>query len=153
MVRLISSCGRNGCALTTFALSSSVMLPARRSDPALDNALQLALDRFTGGAVERPDTPDGWVTAIRRLPARAARHAPFPDAIDPRLRRVLQQRGIDQLYTHQAAAVDHVLAGRHVVVTTPTASGKTLCYNLPVLDRVLRDSSTRALYLFPTKAL
>src|SRR6185436_11096157 len=66
---------------------------------------------------------------------------------------VLRQRGVDQLYTHQAAAIDHALAGRHVVVTTPTASGKTLCYNAPVLSTILRDPSARALYLFPTKAL
>ena len=66
---------------------------------------------------------------------------------------MLNRRGIDQLYTHQAAAIGHALAGRNVVVTTPTASGKTLCYNAPVLSAILRDPSTRALYLFPTKAL
>ena len=65
----------------------------------------------------------------------------------------LGSRGIDQLYTHQAAAIEHALAHRHVVITTPTASGKTLCYNVPVLTSVLRDPSARALYLFPTKAL
>ena len=73
--------------------------------------------------------------------------------MDERLRDVLRDRGIEQLYTHQAAAVGHALAGRHVVVTTPTASGKTLCYNAPVLSTILRDPSARALYLFPTKAL
>jgi DEAD/DEAH box helicase domain-containing protein len=66
---------------------------------------------------------------------------------------VLASRGIGQLYTHQAEAIDHALAGRHVVVVTPTASGKTICYNVPVLQRVLEDPSARALYLFPTKAL
>ena len=129
------------------------MLPARRTDPAHDHALQTALDRLTGGLEERPDTPDGWVTAVRRLPARAADYAPFPEGVDPLLRQVLGDRGIEQLYTHQAAAIDHALAGRNVVITTPTASGKTLCYNAPVLSAVLRDASTRALYLFPTKAL
>ena len=132
---------------------SLAMLPARRTDPAHDVALQTALDRLTGGVVERPDTPDGWVTAVRRLPARAAEYAPFPDGIDPALRDVLRGRGIEQLYTHQAAAIEHALAGRNVVITTPTASGKTLCYNAPVLSAILRDASTRALYLFPTKAL
>ncbi len=63
------------------------------------------------------------------------------------------RRGIRQLYSHQAEAVGHVLAGRNVVVVTPTASGKTLCYNLPVLDAILKDPNARALYLFPTKAL
>src|SRR5688572_17238732 len=133
-----------------------VMLPARRTDPAHDNALQAALDRLTGGvptASHQPDNPDGWVTAVRRLPARTADYAPFPEGVDVRLREVLNSRGIEHLYTHQAAAIEHVLAGRNVVITTPTASGKTLCYNAPVLSAVLRDPSTRALYLFPTKAL
>jgi DEAD/DEAH box helicase domain-containing protein len=129
------------------------MLPARRTGSAHDLALQNALDRLTGGVPDRPDTPDGWVTAIRRLEARDARYAPFPAGVDERLRDVLGARGIEQLYTHQAAAVEHALARRNVVVTTPTASGKTLCYNAPVLSAVLRDPSARALYLFPTKAL
>jgi DEAD/DEAH box helicase domain-containing protein len=129
------------------------VLPARRTDPAHDQALQTALDRLTGGVVERPDTPDGWVTAVRRLPARSARYAPFPDTLDSRLREALCARGVEHLYTHQAAAIAHALAKRHVVVTTPTASGKTLCYNAPVLHSVLADPAARALYLFPTKAL
>jgi DEAD/DEAH box helicase domain-containing protein len=132
---------------------SCAMLPARRTDPAHDIALQSALDRLTGGLRDRPDTPDGWVTAVRRLPARAADYAPFPDAVDALVREILSERGIDQLYTHQATAIEHALAGRNVVITTPTASGKTLCYNAPVLSAILRDASTRALYLFPTKAL
>src|SRR3954467_11429545 len=129
------------------------MLPARRTDPAHDLALQSVLDRLTGGIPDRPDTPDGWVTAIRRLPARGAQYAPFPDGTDDRLREALAGRGIAQVYTHQAAAIEHALAGRNVVVTTPTASGKTLCYNAPVLSSILKDPSSRALYLFPTKAL
>ena len=143
---------------------SCAMLPARRTDPAQDIAIQTALDRLTGGEEERrqgvpvdggdrPDTPDGWVTAVRRLPARQADFAGFPDGVDPIVREILRGRGIEQLYTHQAAAIGHALAGRNVVVTTPTASGKTLCYNAPVLSAILRDASTRALYLFPTKAL
>ncbi|MGH9236834.1 MAG: DEAD/DEAH box helicase [Vicinamibacterales bacterium] len=128
------------------------MLPARRTDPAHDTALQMALDRLTAG-VERPDRPDGWVTAVRRLPARQAEYAAFPDEFDPVVGEILRDRGIDQLYTHQATAIGHALAGRNVVITTPTASGKTLCYNAPVLSAILRDASTRALYLFPTKAL
>jgi DEAD/DEAH box helicase domain-containing protein len=129
------------------------MLPARRSDPAQALALDAVLERLTGGARERADNPDGWVTAVRRQPASSAAYAPFPDTVDARLQGVLRDRGIEQLYTHQAAVVAHALAGRNVVVTTPTASGKTLCYNAPVLSRILRDPSTRALYLFPTKAL
>ena len=96
---------------------------------------------------------DVHVTAARRLPPVQAAYAPFPEALDARLRRALAARGIEELYTHQAEAVGHVLAGRNVVVTTPTASGKTLCYNAPVLNAILADPSARALYLFPTKAL
>ena len=129
------------------------MLPARRTDPAHDQALTAALERLTGGVPDRPDTPDAWITAVRRLAPLDARYAPFGDHIDARLCDVLRQRGVDQLYTHQAQAIEHALAGRHVVVTTPTASGKTLCYNAPVLSTILRDPSARALYLFPTKAL
>jgi DEAD/DEAH box helicase domain-containing protein len=129
------------------------MLPAKRTDPAHEQALQTVLDRLTGGTPEFRNAPDAWVTAVRRLPARAAEYAPFPEAIDSRLRDVLGARGIAQLYTHQAAAIAHALERRNVVITTPTASGKTLCYNAPVLSAILRDPSTRALYLFPTKAL
>ena len=118
-----------------------------------DRALSLVLDRLTGGTVERPDSPDAWVTAVRRLPARSAQFGPEVAHVDERLRAVLRERGIEGFYTHQAAAIEHALARRNVVITTPTASGKTLCYNAPVLSSVLRDPSTRALYLFPTKAL
>src|SRR5207244_1000767 len=62
-------------------------------------------------------------------------------------------KGVSRLYTHQAAAAEAVHSGRNVVIVTPTASGKTLCYNLPVLNAILENSDTRALYLFPTKAL
>ncbi len=127
------------------------MLPAKRAGS--DSALDAALARLADGAVDRPDTPDLHITAVRRLEAVAARYAPFPHALDARLTQVLASRGINQLYTHQAEAIDHALAGRNVVVITPTASGKTLCYNAPVLNAILRDPSSRALYLFPTKAL
>jgi DEAD/DEAH box helicase domain-containing protein len=81
------------------------------------------------------------------------RYAPWPDGLDPRLIEALRGRGVEALYTHQATAVETVAAGRNVCVVTPTASGKTLCYNLPVIDAVARDEAARALYLFPTKAL
>ncbi|MDO8678304.1 MAG: DEAD/DEAH box helicase [Acidobacteriota bacterium] len=151
-----------------MASDPSTTLPARRTQAgvpdartlrvgveehkqvALQNALQVLA---SGSAIDRPDTPDEVVTAVRRLPAVEAAYAAFPDAIDPRLRAAFESRGVRQLYTHQAEAFTHVAAGRNIVVTTPTASGKTLCYNLPVLDRILKQPSTRALYLFPTKAL
>ncbi|MGE5246053.1 MAG: DEAD/DEAH box helicase [Betaproteobacteria bacterium] len=134
------------------------MLPV--PDTRRGHALDAALDRLAPGRLvgrpdpaDAPDAPDAYVTALRALPAMPARYARFPDGIDTRLRRALESRGISQLYTHQAEAIAHALDGRHVVVTTPTASGKTLCYNAPVLHAVLQDPSSRALYLFPTKAL
>ena len=93
------------------------------------------------------------VTAIRTRRAREAKFASLPDGVDPRLRRALAAKRIERLYTHQAASWDHIQAGQHVVVVTPTASGKTLCYNLPVLNALAADAATCALYLFPTKAL
>src|SRR5476649_1890700 len=132
------------------------MLPATRSlidGTRSDGALDAALERLADGAIDRPDTPDLHVTAVRRMPAVAAQLAPFPDALDQRLKQALVSRGVEQLYTHQAEAIEHALAGRHTVVITPTASGKTLCYNARVLDAILKDPSSRALYLFPTKAL
>jgi len=90
-----------------------------------------------------------WV----HVPARSARYAPFPAGLDPRLVEAMAARGVGQLYAHQAEAVVAGLRGEHVAVITPAASGKTLCYNLPVLNRLLADPTARALYLYPTKAL
>jgi DEAD/DEAH box helicase domain-containing protein len=86
-------------------------------------------------------------------PARGARGAELPDELDPRVRDALAARGIDELFTHQRDAWDAVALGEHVVVATGTASGKTLAFNLPVLDALAREPKTRALYLYPTKAL
>ena len=93
------------------------------------------------------------VTRWEVMPGQPARHADWPQDLAPPLIAALRARGIEHLYSHQAAAVAQALAGRSVVVPTPTASGKTLCYNLPVFDALLRDPEARALYLFPTKAL
>jgi DEAD/DEAH box helicase domain-containing protein len=79
--------------------------------------------------------------------------APYPEPAHPDLVRALEGRGLQALYTHQAEASELAFAGKPFVVVTPTASGKTLCYNLPVLSALLRDATARALYLFPTKAL
>ena len=128
--------------------------PSRRlTQKGGDPALEVVLNRLTGGAGDRADMPDAWVTAVRRIPAREAQFGPVVGGVDDRLREVLRDRGIEQFYIHQSQAIEHALAHRNVVITTPTASGKTLCYNAPVLSTVLRDPSTRALYLFPTKAL
>jgi DEAD/DEAH box helicase domain-containing protein len=93
------------------------------------------------------------LTAVRHFPAREAQWADFPAWVHPDLVSAYAAKGIRRLYSHQAAAAEAVHTGKNVVIVTPTASGKTLCYNLPVLNAVLENSDTRALYLFPTKAL
>ena len=93
------------------------------------------------------------VTCWKELEARPARYEPFPESLDRRAVETLCKKGITRLYSHQRQAVDAALRGEDVVVVTPTASGKTLCYNLPVIDAILKDPNARALYLFPTKAL
>ncbi|MEZ4676315.1 MAG: DEAD/DEAH box helicase [Caldilineaceae bacterium] len=112
----------------------------------------MALDQLLTDLRRDPDFMMN-VMAWRTLPATPACYASFPAQLHPALQTVLQQRQIAQLYTHQAQAVQAAFAQENVVVVTPTASGKTLCYNLPVLDTLLRDPHARALYLFPTKAL
>jgi DEAD/DEAH box helicase domain-containing protein len=93
------------------------------------------------------------ITASRHLPSRPPRYVPYPSTIDPRLVEALQARGIAQLYSHQARSWELVEKGHHVVVVTPTASGKTLCYNIPALQALVTRPDARVLYLFPTKAL
>jgi DEAD/DEAH box helicase domain-containing protein len=93
------------------------------------------------------------LTAVRHYPAREAQWAEFPEWLHEDLKVTYRAKGIRSLYTHQAAAAEAAHAGKNVVIVTPTASGKTLCYNLPVLDAILKDADARALYLFPTKAL
>ncbi len=93
------------------------------------------------------------ITTWNTILAREAQYSDFPMSLDQRLADVLRQRGIERLYSHQATAFDSVTKDKNIVVVTPTASGKTLCYNLPVLNKILQNQETRALYLFPTKAL
>lgn len=93
------------------------------------------------------------VAAWERLPARPSRPADLPFTLPPALTAGLAARGVTQFFCHQAAAITAAQAGEHVVVATATASGKTLCYTVPVLTRLLARPSARALYLFPTKAL
>src|SRR4029453_3372448 len=89
----------------------------------------------------------------RHIPAKPAEHGPWPSWLHPGLRAGLESRGIERLYTHQAEAIDAIHAREDVVIVTPTASGKTLCYALPTLQAIAQDPATRALFLFPTKAL
>jgi len=93
------------------------------------------------------------ITEWRVLPAEPARTVKWPEGLDERVTGALARQGVTRPYTHQATAVEAALAGLDTVVVTPTASGKTLCYTVPVLESILRDSDARALYLFPTKAL
>ncbi len=95
----------------------------------------------------------GRIAAWREFAAQPAQFAPFPSAVSPGLAAALRRRGISSLYSHQADAFTAAHQGQNIVVVTPTASGKTLCYNLPVLNRILEEPGARALYLFPTKAL
>lgn len=93
------------------------------------------------------------ITSWRRIPPHEASYAPFPDDLDERLITALQRMGIRQLYTHQADSLARALKQENVTIVTPTASGKTLCYILPVLQKILQTREARALFLFPTKAL
>jgi DEAD/DEAH box helicase domain-containing protein len=122
-------------------MRTAVPFPARTS-------LEQILDSF-----ERDPDFAAMVTRWERLPAKAPRYAPFPVWLDERIVRSLRRRGIEALYSHQAAALEAAHAERNVVVVTPTASGKTLCYDLPVLHAIAKDPSARALFIFPTKAL
>src|ERR1700687_4467030 len=100
-----------------------------------------------------PAVFQGEFTLDHVIPSTDARFAPLPDDLRPELAAALSRRGIERLYSHQADAYAAVRRGRNLVVVTPTASGKTLCYNLPVLQRLLEQPERRALYVFPTKAL
>ncbi len=113
------------------------------SDPAI---------RVFERILEDPDIKP-CIARVERLPAAAGSYASLPPDLDPRLAEALSAKGIDRLYTHQRASWDLARRGRSFVVVTPTASGKTLCYNLPVIQTLLEDPTARALYLFPTKAL
>jgi DEAD/DEAH box helicase domain-containing protein len=106
------------------------------------------IDLLTDGSRHGPQVTGHFVT-----PPKGPRTERFPDDLHPAIVAALDARGIREPYTHQARAIDAIRAGRHVSLTTPTASGKTLCYNVPVLEGLLEDRQARALYIFPTKAL
>jgi len=127
-------------------MSSSQSLSARppASLETVHNILGSLVARFRQEEV---------LTTIRQIPAREAKFGPVPAWVASALAEAYRDKGIRELYSHQSATAELVHDGKNVVVVTPTASGKTLCYNLPVLNAVLEDPDTRALYLFPTKAL
>ena len=102
--------------------------------------------------LEEPSLARGVVHHEVR-PALDAVYGEWPAWLDPRIRAGLARRGIERPYIHQAEAIEAVHAGEDIVVVTPTASGKSLCYTVPVLQALAEDPSARALFLFPTKAL
>src|SRR6202047_4156487 len=120
---------------------------APRSVAALDTVQEIL------GTLVARYRKDEVLTAVRQIPAREAKFRPVPGWVTSALSEAYAAKGIQELYSHQALTAELVHEGRNVVVVTPTASGKTLCYNLPVLNAVLENPDARALYLFPTKAL
>jgi DEAD/DEAH box helicase domain-containing protein len=93
------------------------------------------------------------IAAWRTLPARKAKLVPLPSDLSPRISGLLKGRGILGLYTHQQSSWQQIQAGHNIVVVTSTASGKTLCYSLPIINQLERDPESRSLILYPTKAL
>ena len=116
--------------------------------PSIQTNLDQLLTRWTGD----PDIQEN-VIHWEVKPPREAQVFPVPPAITPALARAMENLGYSGLYEHQLKAYEQASAGRCAVIATSTASGKTLCYNLPVFDALLRDPSARAMYIFPTKAL
>jgi len=93
------------------------------------------------------------IAHVEELPERPAAYAEAPGGVHPAVQAVLEKQGISQLYSHQAEAIGHVRQGRSIVIVTGTASGKTLCYNIPVVEALIEDRLVTMLYIFPTKAL
>src|SRR3954469_6936974 len=130
--------------LRAVSSSPSAQPPPWSADIGVDAVIQKWLARRA--VVE-------CLAAERTLPAQGPSYAPIPGGLDPRLVQGLARRGITQLYDHQAQAIEAALGGRHVVIATPTASGKSLCLHLPVLNAISKDPDASAIYLYPTKAL
>src|SRR5664279_364776 len=171
MILFLTRSGRRACYLSGFVHCAAASLAARliankwrtflaavymtSSQQALAPRSSTTLDTvhdILGTLVARYRS-DEVLTCLRQIPARDAKFAALPAWVRAELSAAYAEKGVAELYSHQALAAEAVHAGRNVVVVTPTASGKTLCYNLPVLNAVLENPDTRALYLFPTKAL
>ena len=93
------------------------------------------------------------ITEARYVEAVEGRYQDLPKVLNPALKQALQNQGIKQLYSHQSQAIDAACSGQNTMLVTPTASGKSLCFHLPVLNDLMENPNGRALYLFPTKAL
>jgi DEAD/DEAH box helicase domain-containing protein len=127
--------------------SEAIATVGARGLAPVESALEEIREKFKGLPAR------GGVTAVKHFPAREALCVPFPESISPRLVSLLKARGFESLFSHQALAYQHAQEHKNVVVVTPTASGKTLCYNLPILNALVENPEARAMYLFPTKAL
>jgi DEAD/DEAH box helicase domain-containing protein len=132
----------------SLAVKHSALVPRDQKDASTLTQVREVLNALSNRHAE-----DEVLTAVRYFPAREAQWAEFPAWVHADVVAAYAGKGIRRLYTHQAAAAEAVHDGQNLVVVTPTASGKTLCYNLPVLHSILENTDTRALYLFPTKAL
>jgi DEAD/DEAH box helicase domain-containing protein len=119
-----------------------------KDDMGRQENLLKALDLLQDAALKNDS-----LRTIKHLPAQEGKYVDYPADVHPALVKALREKGFERLYTHQHSCWEAVKRGENAVVVTPTASGKTLCYNLPVLDAMLKDNSARALYIFPTKAL
>ena len=126
--------------------SEAIATVGARGLAPVESALEEIREKFKGLPAR------GGVTAVKHFPAREALCVPFPESIAPRLVSLLKARGFESLFSHQALAYQHAQEHKNVVVVTPTASGKTLCYNLPILNALVENPEARAMYLFPTKA-
>jgi DEAD/DEAH box helicase domain-containing protein len=112
-----------------------------------------SLDAVLARMQEWMAEPNSPVRSLRHIPARPGQYSGIPATVDKTLQSMLRARGMERLYSHQCEAYERIRSGSNTVIVTPTASGKTLCYNLPVLNSLCRDPDICALYLFPTKAL
>lgn len=127
---------------SVFGVSTCAGEPSVFSSEALDGLVE---------ALSGLDEAD--LVALRRSPGKPGEHGAWPQRLDPRLVERLRELGVERPYAHQSQALEHALAGEDVVLATSTASGKSLCFQLPIMQAVLEDSGSRALMMFPTKAL
>jgi DEAD/DEAH box helicase domain-containing protein len=133
------------------AFSGQLTIRVGASSPTGSDAIDRVQEALT--ALASRYRTDQVLTAIRHIPAREPQFQSMPEWVRAELADAYRAKGIEKLYSHQAKTAELARARKNCVVVTPTASGKTLCYNLPVLNAVLENRDTRALYLFPTKAL
>ncbi|MFO7947469.1 MAG: DEAD/DEAH box helicase, partial [Armatimonadota bacterium] len=103
--------------------------------------------------IQSHDRFQDQIVHVQRLPARPAKYGELQEGLHPPVQEALNAKGIDRLYSHQAQAIEEIREGRNVVIVTSTASGKTLCYNIPVMETLAEDSMATALFMYPTKAL